>query len=67
MITLPKLQVYFVFKNKRRWKISAYFHVIFEYKRMRLFLSVYSILLQEILLVAITIHLNNTFIYGMDD
>ncbi len=39
-----RLQVYFVFKNKRRWKISAYFYVFFEYKRMRLFLSVYSIL-----------------------
>ena len=30
-------------KNKRMWKISAYFLVFFEYKRMRLFLSVYSI------------------------
>ncbi len=29
-------------KNKRRPKIGAYGRVVFEYKRMRLFLSVYS-------------------------
>ncbi len=29
-------------KSKRRSKISAYFIPVFEYKRMRLFLSVYS-------------------------
>ena len=39
----------FSFNNKRRSKISAHFHVFFEYKRMRLFLSVYSISLQGII------------------
>ena len=29
-------------KSKRRSKVSAYSYVLFEYKRMRLFLSVYS-------------------------
>ncbi len=34
--------IIWLLKNKRRSKISAYESVFFEYKRMRLFLSVYS-------------------------
>ena len=37
------LAVIFLKKSKRRLKISAYTWPVFEYKRIRLFLSVYSI------------------------
>ena len=44
------LAVIFHLKNKRRWKISACFHVFFEYKHICLFLSVYSIYRQVLCL-----------------
>ncbi len=40
---------YWWLKSKRRSKISAYFVAVFEYKRMRLFLGVYSIQLRSAL------------------
>ncbi len=36
------MKIFYLYNVKIRGKISAYFHVFFEYKRMRLFLSVYS-------------------------